>query len=179
MLRYSLIFGGIIGALVIALMSVTLFVLGPDAGGTTELLGYATMLAILSLLFIGIKRYRDVEHGGVISFKQGALVGTGIAVIAAVMYAISWEGVLHATDFAFVETYSASQIDAIRAEGLAAGEEAAKIAEIEQGMEMYLNPLFRLPITFIEIFPVGLVVALVSAAILRNPKVLPARAAAA
>jgi hypothetical protein len=41
--------------------------------------------------------------------------------------------------------------------------------------EMYRNPLFRLPMTFIEIFPVGLLIALISAAILRNPRILPAR----
>jgi hypothetical protein len=40
----------------------------------------------------------------------------------------------------------------------------------------YANPLFRLPMTFAEIFPVGVLVSLVSAAILRNPRVLPARA---
>ncbi len=39
----------------------------------------------------------------------------------------------------------------------------------------YANPLFRLPMTFIEIFPVGVLVSLISAAILRNPRVLPAR----
>jgi len=177
MLRYSMIYGAIIGVLVIALMSFALLVLGPDAPASTQVAGYAFMLAILSLLFIGIKRYRDVEQGGVISFKLGAGVGIGIAVVAGVFYAISWEFVLLATDFAFIETYSASMIDAAKAEGLTAPEEAAKIAEIEGSMEMYRNPMFRLPITFIEIFPVGLVVALISALILRNPKVLPARAA--
>ena len=38
----------------------------------------------------------------------------------------------------------------------------------------YADPLFRLPITFLEIFPVGLLISLISAAILRNPGVLPA-----
>lgn len=41
----------------------------------------------------------------------------------------------------------------------------------------YANPLFRLPLTFAEVAPVGLVVTLVSAALLRNPRMLPARAA--
>lgn len=178
MLRYSFIYGSIIGAVIIALMSATLFAAGPDSAASSELSGYATMLAILSLLFVGMKRYRDVEHGGVMNFKQGALVGTGIAAVASVIYAISWEGVLVATDYAFIETYSQSLIDAVREKGLAATAEAAEIADIQASMESYRNPFFRLPITFIEIFPVGLIVALVSAAILRNPKVLPARSAA-
>jgi len=178
MLRYSLIYGGIIGVVVIALMSITLFTMGPDSAASSELAGYATMLAILSLIFVGIKRYRDLEHGGVIKFAQGAAVGIGIAIVSAVAYAISWEGVLIATDFAFIESYSQSQIDAIKASGLSAAEEAAEIAEVENAMEMYRNPFFRLPITFVEIFPVGLVVALISALILKNPKVLPPRAPA-
>ena len=38
----------------------------------------------------------------------------------------------------------------------------------------YANPLFRIPMTFMEIFPVGFLVALVSALLLRNPKILRA-----
>jgi hypothetical protein len=44
---------------------------------------------------------------------------------------------------------------------------------------MYDNPLYRLPMTFAEIFPVGLLVTLVSAVLLRNPRFLPARTRAA
>ena len=175
MLRYSFIYGAIIGVVVIGLMSIGIFWDGPEGAGGSELAGYTIMLAVLSLVFIGIKRYRDVEHGGVIKFTQAATVGIGIAVVAGVFYAIAWEGVLVATDYAFIESYSQTMIDGVKAQGLAAGEEAAKLAEIHDSMEMYRNPLFRLPITFVEIFPVGLVVALISAFILKNAKVLPAR----
>jgi hypothetical protein len=40
----------------------------------------------------------------------------------------------------------------------------------------YANPMIRMPMTFAEIFPVGLLVSLVSAGLLRNPRFLPARA---
>jgi hypothetical protein len=43
------------------------------------------------------------------------------------------------------------------------------------GEDQLPNPLIRIPLTFAEIFPIGLLAALVSAALLRNPKVLPAR----
>lgn len=178
MLRYALIYGGLSGAIVIAIISVTLMTMGPDSAASSQMSGYATMLAALSLVFVGVKRYRDVEQGGVISFKTGAGVGLAMAVIAALVYTIGWELVLFATDFAFIETFLQSMIEGIQAKGLPAAEEAAQLAELRSSMDMYRNPLFRLPITFVEIFPVGVAVALVSALILKNASVLPARAAA-
>ncbi|MEM7700650.1 MAG: DUF4199 domain-containing protein [Pseudomonadota bacterium] len=177
MLRYALIYGGLSGAIVIAVISITLMTMGPESAASSQMSGYAIMIVALSLVFIGVKRYRDVEQGGVISFKTGASVGVTMAAIAGIVYTIGWEAVLFATDFAFIETYSQTMIDSIKAQGLSPSEEAAKIAEIRSGMDMYRNPMFRLPITFVEIFPVGLIVALVSALILKNPKVLPVRAA--
>ncbi|MEM9501658.1 MAG: DUF4199 domain-containing protein [Pseudomonadota bacterium] len=176
MLRYSLIYGGVIGVVIIAFMCAVLLVIGTDNLVASELAGYVIMLAILSLVFVGIKRFRDVEHGGVIKFTGAAGVGLGIAVVSAVFYAISWEFFLHATDFAFMETYSDSLRAAVEAENLSETDKAAKLAEIDEGQAMYANPMFRIPISFIEIFPVGAVVALLSALVLRNPKVLPAKA---
>ncbi|MEL7318124.1 MAG: hypothetical protein AAFN04_05735 [Pseudomonadota bacterium] len=72
MLRYALIFGGIIGAVVITFMSVVLISMGTDSLFSSEAAGYAIMLVVLSLVFVGIKRYRDMEQGGVITFVQGA-----------------------------------------------------------------------------------------------------------
>ncbi|MEM1195217.1 MAG: DUF4199 domain-containing protein [Pseudomonadota bacterium] len=179
MLRYSFIYGAIIGCVIIAFMCVVLFVLGAEDMFASELAGYAVMLAVLSLVFVGIKRFRDVEHGGVITFAKAFSVGVGIALVAGVFYAISWEFFLVATDFAFIEAYSQGLIAEVEAKDIDAAAKAAEIAEITSSVEMYRNPLFRLPITFVEIFPVGLVVALVSALILKNPKALPAKAAKA
>ena len=175
MLRYSFLYGAIIGVVVIAFMLAVMLVVGTDNLAVSEIGGYAVMIAVLALLFMGIKRYRDVEHGGVISFTKAARVGIGIAAVAAVFYVISWEAVLYVTDYAFVDTYADSMRAAIEAKPLSETARAAELAELEQGMAMYANPLMRMPITFLEIFPVGLVVALISALILKNAKVLPAR----
>jgi hypothetical protein len=75
-----------------------------------------------------------------------------------------------------MENYVAQMIEAERASGVTGAELDAFIAEMERMKRNYANPLFRLPMTFVEIFPVGLIIALVSAAVLRNPRVLPARA---
>ena len=60
----------------------------------------------------------------------------------------------------------------------ASGKPPEAIAEAKAAMEKllksYENPVFRLAITMTEIFPVGLVIALIAAALFRNPRFLPA-----
>ena len=52
---------------------------------------------------------------------------------------------------------------------------AGRLADAQEFARTYANPLYRLPITFIEIFPVGVLITFVSAAVLRNSRILPAR----
>ena len=47
------------------------------------------------------------------------------------------------------------------------------VNEINNAKEMYKNPFLRFGITLSEIFPVGLVIALISAVILRKKEILP------
>jgi len=173
MFRIMLVYGAIAGMVIIAVM-ITGMVLGGGSG--SEIQGYLTMVVVLSLIFVGIKRYRDKTLGGVIKFGPAFGLGVGIAVVAAVFYVLSWEVSLHLTDFAFIDAYRESAIAGYEAKGLTGDALAEKVASMDAMMANYTNPFFRIPITFIEILPVGLVVALISAALLRNPKVFPAKA---
>jgi hypothetical protein len=148
---------------------------GGEGGFSSQWFGYLIMIVALSLIFVGIKRYRDLECGGVIRFGQALLLGMGIAAVAGVAYVLVWEIYLASTDYTFIETYTTSLIEAKKAEGLAGVALQEEIVKMEEMREMYENPLFRLPITFTEIFPVGFLIALISAAILRNPRVMPAQ----
>ena len=178
MFRYAAIYGAIAGTVIIATMTLVLTLGGSEDYSFSEVLGYLVMLAVLSLIFIGIKRYRDRELGGVIGFGRAFGLGLAITAVAGVFYVISWEAYLASSDYAFIDSYSDSMIASIEAKDLPPAERAAQIAEVEASRTLYGNLPFRLMITFIEIFPVGLLVALVSAAVLRNPKILPARQAA-
>ncbi|MHA7900354.1 MAG: DUF4199 domain-containing protein [Henriciella sp.] len=173
MFRIMFIYGAIAGVVIIAVM-IAGMVLGGGAG--SEVQGYLTMVVVLSLIFVGIKRYRDKELGGVIKFLPALGLGAGIAAVAAVFYVLSWETSLHLTDFAWMEAYKQSTIDGYQSSGLTGDALSEKVESLEAMMASYRNPLFRIPMTFVEIFPVGLLVALISAALLRNPKILPARA---
>ena len=66
-------------------------------------------------------------------------------------------------------------IAAQKAKGVDAAALAKLTAEMEAFKVQYADPMFRLPVTFSEIFPVGVLVSLVSARVLRDPRVLPAR----
>jgi len=173
-MRYVLIYGAIAGSITIAvIMSTFLFDL-PDHLHS-EWFGYLVMLAALSLIFVGVKRYRDVECGGVIGFIRALLVGLGIAVVAGLFYVAGWEGYLATTDGNFIQDYAAGMLADMRASGATAAQIAATQAEMQPYIEAYAHPLSRMAITFIEIFPVGALVSLVSAIALCFPQVLPAR----
>ena len=173
MMRYAFVYGGIAGAIVIGVLVAGLaFDLHSHA--TSEWFGYLVMLVALSLIFVGVKRYRDVECGGIIRFGRAFGLGLGIAAVAALVYVAVWEIYLAASGVDFMAQYSGILVDKMRSEGASAAAIEAKMAEMRKMAELYRNPLLRIPITFVEIFPVGLLVALVSAALLRNPKLLPA-----
>ncbi len=172
-MKYAIIYGGISGAIIIAAL-----ILGThdlESHAASEAFGYLVMLVALSLIFVGVKRFRDVECGGVIRFGRAFLVGFGIAAVAAIIYVAGWEAYLASSGRDFMAEYTQSILHGMATQGADPAAIAAKAEEMRQMGEMYRNPLFRIAITFTEILPVGLLVALVSAALLRNPKLLPAR----
>ena len=151
------------------------FTLGSDEGFyASQWFGFLVMIVALSLIFFGMKRYRDSELGGLIRFGPAFLLGLSIAAIAGVAYVAVWEVYLAFSDYEFINTYTAGIIEAKKAEGLSGAALAEEIARMDELKSQYGNPLFRLPITFMEIFPIGFLIALMSAAILRKPNVLPA-----
>eukprot|EP01136_Pigoraptor_vietnamica_P038791 Opistho-1_new@108608 len=92
-----------------------------------------------------------------------------------VLYVLTWEALLVIHGTGYLETMMAAEVERKRAAGASAAELAALQAWIADFLKSYANPLIRLPITFSEIFPVGLLVSLVSAALLRNPRFMPLR----
>ncbi len=174
MKRTILLYGSISGAVIIGTMIVTMNLAATVA--ESEWLGYLTMIVALSVIFLGVKRYRDQQLGGVIRFGTAFVLGLGIAVVASLAYVIVWEAYLFATDYAYIRDYTQSILGALEAQGLVGAALQAEVDSMNELKTQYANPLFRLRITFLEIFPVGLAVALAAAAVLRNSKVLPAHA---
>lgn len=126
-MRYALVYGGIAGAIAITVICVSLAI---EVPGHSMVFGYLVMLAALSLTFVGVKRYRDVECGGVIRFGRAFVVGLGIAVVASLVYVTGWEVFEAMSGYNFMADYTASVLDGMRADGAAPAAIEAKAAEL-------------------------------------------------
>lgn len=178
MQKIVIVYGLIAGFIAAILLSLWMYffrqgVADLDSG---EIVGYGSMIIALSMIFFGIKSYRDNQNRGVISFWKGIKVGLLISLIAAVVYAVGWEiYMLISPDTVnrFFDSYTEHSLNKLR-EGGATHQVIERTAgEMAAFREMYTNPLIRFGLTMIEILPVGFVVTLVSAALLRKKELLP------
>ncbi|MEQ9022984.1 MAG: DUF4199 domain-containing protein [Pseudomonadales bacterium] len=131
-------------------------------------LGYLIMLISFTAIYIAMRRFREEIQGGVLRFATGLQFGIFITLIASLVYTAGWELYLFLTDYSFVGAYIDSVIEAQQV----AGVDEAEIEELTQDMEIlrdrYGNILFRSALSLVEIFPVGLLISLLSASLLRK-----------
>jgi hypothetical protein len=170
---YGLLAGLIVAIPMVWLMMVLTPATAPENGA---LYGYLTMIVALTAVFLGIKHCRDKVLGGAIRFVPALLIGLAISAVASVLYVIGWEISLAFSDFDFASSYSKSVVEAARAKGASPEELQTVIADTQAFVKNYANPAYRVAVTFLEMFPVGVIISLISAALLRNSRLLPARA---
>lgn len=167
-LIYGFIAGFIVGALMLATMPLwNSGVLNFDNGA---LVGYTTMVIALSVIFFGVKSYRDNHSGGAITFWKAVQIGMLITTIASVMYALSWEV---SYDMIIADDFMQKMTDHYVAKMKAKGASAEEMKSMESYFEWYKNPVIRFGMTLMEILPVGIVITLLSAGLLRRKEFLP------
>ena len=185
MTRIILIYGAV-GALIVgSLMIWGMLSWTPEQMAGAEgmdnglIVGYLTQIVALTTVFLGIKHFRDKERGGVVRFVPAFLVGLGISAVASLGWIIGWEIVL-ASGFDYEALMTKMTTQQAAASGATGAALDKQIADGAAFMKLYMeNPLVRMPISFIEMFPVGVLVSLISALLLRNSRFMPARQAAA
>ncbi|WP_436516006.1 DUF4199 domain-containing protein [Ekhidna sp. To15] len=164
--KIALKYGLISGSLIVSSWFITLGLEDDPDFGMAEVLGYAIMIAALSAVFLGIKKIRDEK--GAISFKEAFFNGLGITLVASVIYVIGW--MIYMPNFApdFVDKYRASQIELIEQSDIAEEEKMKEINEMDDWMESYKKPHVMIAMTFTEIFPIGVLITLISSLILKR-----------
>ena len=172
MKRNIIIYGLIAGIAVSTSMLFTMSNLSHCGGNidfkTSMLIGYASMLIAFSLVFVGIRNHRDKYSEGVISFGKAFKIGLMMVLIASTIYVLAWlvDYFLFIPDF--MEKYSAQELMELKASGASQAEIDEQTKEMANFVRMYKNPFFNAMMTYVEILPVGLVVTLISALILKR-----------
>jgi hypothetical protein len=172
MKRTVLVFGVISGLISSAMMFLTIPLInrGTINFDNGEVIGYTAIFLSFLLVFFGIRSYRQ-NRGGTITFGRAFAAGILITLVSCAFYVVSWEVIYYNYMPDFVDKYSAAIVAKMRAKGASDAAIVAKMKEAEQMRELYANPLTNAAITFIEPFPIGLIVTLVSAGILRKREV--------
>lgn len=170
-LVYGLIAGAITGGML--LVTMPLYENGTLKIENGEWLGYTTMVVALSLVFFGVKSYRDNHLAGVISFGNALKVGLLISLVAAVVYASSWEVTLLTMKGDFAKQYGDKYIEKLKKENASPEKIEKAQKEMDEFAVKYRNPVIRFSITMTEILPVGIIISLVSAGILRRKNFMP------
>ena len=176
MIQYIIRYGVIAGLMVAIPMTAYMLSLPADTQSPPSMLAtYFIMLVSLSMVFVGIRQYRDRALGGAIDFTPALGLGLAISGVAGIFYAAAWEVCQIFMKFDFADFYANAMIENVRAAGGSPEAVAAAAKRAEDFLQLYANPFFRVPMTFLEIFPVGVLVSLASAGLLRNSRFLPAR----
>ena len=174
MKKIILTFGLISGALISLMMGLT--VPFQDKLGHGYLIGYTTIVLSMLLSYFGIRSYRDNVGNGQITFGKAFAVGISITVISCLCYVVTWEIIYFNFMPDFMDKYGTQVLQKMQSSGATAAAIQQKSEEINKLKIMYKNPLFNAAMTFIEPFPVGLVITLISAAVLRKrPQSQPAQ----
>ena len=167
MKKNVLVFGIISGLLISIFMSASMIYASknPDAehGTNSMLIGYLSMLIAFSLIFVAVKNYRDKQNGGIISFGQAFKMGLLIALIGSTMYVISWALVYNLYLPDFMDKYAESMMKQAKPEEL-----QAVTKQAQEYKDMYKNPFLFTFMTYMEILPVGLIVSVITALILKR-----------
>lgn len=164
MQKVVMTFGLIIGAVFCANIAFMIYWMyqNPDLKGN-DVVGYAAMVLVFSLIFFGTRNYRNKYLDGMITFGKAFKTGALIALVGSTIYVIAWLISYYLFVPDFMDVYSEFVLKNCTPEDL-----PAKTKEMADFKEMYKNPLFVVLITYSEVLPVGLVVALVSGLILKK-----------
>ncbi len=168
MKKTVLTFGLISGALMSVMMLATLpFAdrIGFDKG---QIIGYTTMVASFLLVFFGIRSYRENICEGKITFGRAFKVGILIMLITCVFYVVTWEIIYFKLMPDFFVKYQNYLVEQLKSSGATQEAIQARIQQLQSFKQWYDNPLINAAITFLEPLPVGVIITLISAALLRK-----------
>ena len=176
MKKTILTFGLISGAVSSLMMAATVPFMDKIGFDKGLYIGYTAIVLSFLLVYFGIRSYRDNFGNGQITFAKAFAVGISITLISCIFYVVTWEVIYFNFMHDHMDKYGSHVVEKLKASGASAAAVQAKIQELKEFKVRYENPVFNAAMTFIEPFPIGLVITLISAAVLRRkPRSQPAQ----
>lgn len=172
MKKTVIIFGIIAGLISSLLMAVTLPFHDRIGFDYALITGYATMVIAFLSIFFGIRSYRENVGGGYITFLRGLAIGLLITVISGVFYVGMWEIIYHKFAPDYIDKYAQHMLDKAKASGKSQAEIDAQAKEMDDMKKLVANPLLMILFVYMEPLPVGILISLISALILRKKRPL-------
>jgi Protein of unknown function (DUF4199) len=166
MKKIVLTYGLIAGAVLAAMMWLTLPFMDRIGFDKGMVVGYTTMVLAFLMVYFGVRSYRDQVAGGGIGFWRAFGVGLAIVGVATVCYVLSWQLLYHLVIPDFPDRYAAYAIEKARSSGASAAQIEATAREMAAFKTLYADPLVRIGFSVLEPLPVGLLASGVSAALL-------------
>lgn len=169
MKRNVLIYGTISGLVTALWLVIAMTFISHNTNMTVGMiLGYTSMFIANIFLVVGVKNYRDKYNGGVITFGKALTVGLLIALLASTFYVVTWLIYYNTVGSDFMDYYVDCMQQELVASGASASEIAAQTKEMNEFMISYQNPFFNAAVTYMEILPMGVLFALITALVMKR-----------
>lgn len=167
MKKSTIIYGLLAGLFVTTIMDIGMANIYDTDKQGSMVFGYATMLVAFSLIFVSIKTYRD-KNDGLISFGKAFRIGLWISLIASTIYVMGWMIEYYVFFPDFYDKCEIHSLAKLKRTGASLSQINAKTQYYEQLKQSIRNPLVHALMTYLEILPVGLLVSLLAAGILKR-----------
>lgn len=131
-------------------------------------LGYGSMIVAFSFIFVAIKNFRDKYNDGAVGFGKAFQIGLYIALIASTMYVLTWLVDFYYFIPDFMDKYVAHVLTQAKEHGATVAEIAQKKADMAGYIQMYKSPFGVIVLTYLEVLPIGLIMAVIAALILKR-----------
>ena len=173
MKQTAITYGIIAGLVVSAFMATTMLIFARNenfhAGALSMIVGYLGMLIAFTFIFVAIKSYRDKQNNGIISFGKALGIGLLISLIASTLYVITWAFVYKYFVPDYMDKYCAMMAQQART-SYSGVELQDKLHDIQKAKDMYATSLGFTLYTYAEILPVGILVSLVAALVMKRKR---------
>jgi hypothetical protein len=171
-MKKNILIFGLVSGVILAAFVISIGILTKAFHGhiENEVVGYSAMIIAFSVIFVGTRNFRDKYNQGVVSFSKAFLVGLGISLIGSTLYVGTWLIEYYCFMPDFMDKYSATLIQKAQHSGLSPEALQKRLDSINGISKMYKNPIMVILFTYIEVLPVGIVISLISALILKRRK---------